>query len=154
VNLNLYGSEVEFRDKIGDVELTGKIDRIDAGQNEDARFIRVIDYKSSSKDINLNELVAGTQIQLITYIDSMAKKENAQPSGILYFNLIDPIIKSKKNLSDEELEEEIRKQFKMQGLILADVNVLKMMDNKLEQGSSKSIPVSLNVNRNNKKIRD
>ena len=68
---------------------------------------------------------------------------------MLYFNLIDPIIKSNKSLTEEELEEEIRKKFKMQGLILADINVIKMMDKTLEKGSSKSIPVSLNANRSN-----
>jgi len=143
--LRPYGNEIEFRDKIGDVELTGKIDRIDVAESEAGKFIRVIDYKSSSKNIDLNEMIAGTQIQLITYIDWVSKKENAEPAGMLYFNLIDPIIKSNKNLSNEELEDEIRKKFKMQGLILANVNVIKMMDKSLEKGSSKTIPAALNA---------
>jgi len=119
------------------------------GKSEEGKFIRVIDYKSSSKDIDLNEMLAGTAIQLITYIDKMSEKENALPAGILYFNLIDPIIKSSKNLTDEELEEKIKKEFRMQGLVLADVNIIKMMDKTLETGGSKILPVSLNVNRNN-----
>ena len=59
---------------------------------------------------------------------------------MLYFNLIDPIIKSNKNLSDEEIKDEIRKNFKMNGMILADVNVVKLMDNTLENGYSKIVP--------------
>lgn len=47
------------------------------------------------------------------------------PAGVLYFNLIDPIIKSSKSLTKEEIEEEIRKKFKMQGLVVADVEVVK-----------------------------
>ena len=43
-------------------------------------------------------------------------------------------------MAQEEIEQEIRKGFKMQGLILADVNVVKMMDNKLEQGYSDIVP--------------
>ena len=62
------------------------------------------------------------------------------PAGILYFNLIDPIIKSSKNMSEEDIENEIRKKFKMQGLILADINIVKMMDNKLEKGASTIVP--------------
>ena len=31
---------------------------------------------------------------------------------MLYFNLIEPIISKNKNLSDEEIEEEIRKAFR------------------------------------------
>ncbi|MCL2341928.1 MAG: PD-(D/E)XK nuclease family protein, partial [Firmicutes bacterium] len=143
-SFRIIGNEVEFKDIIGDVELTGKIDRIDIGESGEGKFIRVIDYKSSSKNIDLNEMMSGTSLQLITYIDSIAKKEDAVPAGMLYFNLIDPVIKSNKNLSDKELEDEIRKKFKMQGLILADVNVIKMMDTSLDTGSSKSVPVSLN----------
>lgn len=62
---------------------------------------------------------------------------------MLYFNLIEPIISKNKNLSDEEIEEEIRKAFRMKGLILSDLRIIKMMDNKLEAGASKIIPVTL-----------
>ena len=67
---------------------------------------------------------------------------------MLYFNLIEPIISKNKNLSDEEIEEEIRKSFRMKGLILSDLKIIKMMDNKLEAGASKSIPVSLDKSGN------
>lgn len=43
-------------------------------------------------------------------------------------------------MSDEEIEQEIEKQFKMKGLILADVNVVRMMDNSLEKGASNIVP--------------
>ena len=65
------------------------------------------------------------------------------PAGVLYFNLIDPIIKSSKSLTKEEIEEEIRKKFKMQGLVVADVEVVKMMDKRLESGASNIVPVYL-----------
>ena len=42
-------------------------------------------------------------------------------------------------MDEEKLQEEIRKQFKMKGLILADVNIVKMMDKKLEKGSSEMV---------------
>ena len=74
--MRFRGNEIEFKDKIEDTELIGKIDRIDIGENEEGKFIRIIDYKSSSRNIDLNEMIAGTQIQLITYIDSVSRKEN------------------------------------------------------------------------------
>lgn len=43
-------------------------------------------------------------------------------------------------MTDEEIEQEIEKQFKMKGLILADVNVVRMMDKTLEKGASKIVP--------------
>jgi len=123
------------------VEIIGKIDRIDIAENKDGKYIRIIDYKSSVKSIDLNEVVAGIQIQLLTYLDAVSKKENADLAGVLYFNLIEPVIKAKnKYLTEEELEEEIRSNFKMNGLILGNVEVVKMMDNNLTSGNSNIIP--------------
>ena len=49
-------------------------------------------------------------------------------------------------MTEEEIENEIRKKFKMQGLILADVNVVKMMDTKLESGQSNIVPAYIGSN--------
>ncbi len=122
------------------VEITGKIDRVDIAQLGDDKYVRIIDYKSSAKNIDLNQVYAGLQLQLITYLDAVCENEDLLPAGMLYFNLIDPIIKSKKSLSEEEIENEIRKKFKMQGLILADVDVVKLMDTNLEKGNSNIVP--------------
>lgn len=130
------------------VEVTGKIDRIDIAKTAEGNYIRIIDYKSSAKDINLNEVVAGLQIQLLTYLDAVCSIEDLIPAGALYFNLIDPSIKATKQLDDEKLEDEIRKQFKMKGLILADVDIVKKMDKTLETGNSNIIPAYINKDGN------
>ena len=135
---------MSLKKQVDGIELTGKIDRIDAAEDESGKYINIIDYKSSSKNIDLNEMISGVQIQLITYIDSIARKEGAMPGAVLYFNLIDPIIKSNKNLTDEEIEENIRRQFRAQGLILADIKIIKKMDKTLNEGTSDIIPVALN----------
>ena len=154
----IFGNEVEFKkdkkykpiqillDDGKKVEITGKIDRIDLAKNKNGSYVRIIDYKSSIKNIDLNEVFAGLQLQLLTYLDAVTKIEDVIPAGILYFNLIDPIIKADKNMSNEEIEQEIKKQFKMQGLILADVNVVRMMDKNLEKGASNIIPAYIDKN--------
>ena len=147
-DFKVLGNEVEFTKKMDNIEIVGKIDRIDVAENEEGSFIRIIDYKSSSKSLDLNKMVTGLQIQLLTYVDIMAEKTNKEPVGMLYFNLIEPIISKNRNLSDEEIEEEIRKAFRMKGLILSDLKIIKMMDNKLEAGASKIIPVSLDKSGN------
>ena len=148
----VLGNEVEFKDgkeyapivmqldNGQKVEITGKIDRIDIAKLDGENYVRIIDYKSSAKNIDLNQVYAGLQLQLITYLDAVCENEDLLPAGVLYFNLIDPVIKSKKSLSQEEIEEQIRKKFKMQGLILADVDVVKMMDTTLESGASDIVP--------------
>lgn len=130
------------------VEIIGKIDRMDIGQNEDGKYLRIIDYKSSAKDIDLNEVYAGLQIQLLTYMDAICKEEDLIPAGILYFSLLEQIIKSDKKLNEEEIEEKIRENFRMKGLILADIKVVKMQDKNLSQGQSKLIPAYIDKSGN------
>lgn len=125
------------------VEITGKIDRIDTVSSEKGKYLRVIDYKSSAKNIDLNEVYAGLQIQLLTYTDAICKTKDLMPAGILYFGLLEQMIKADKKITKEEIEEEIRKNFKMKGLILADINVIKMQDRNLKTGSSKIIPAAI-----------
>lgn len=67
------------------------------------------------------------------------------PAGILYFNLIEKNVNPKIK-TEEAIEEEIRKQFKMKGLILADIEVMKMQDNNLKEGgTSKLIPAGISA---------
>lgn len=152
-NFEILGNEISFADggeykpitlNLEDgrkIEITGKIDRVDIAKMSDGKYIRIIDYKSSAKNIELNQVVAGLQIQLLTYMDAMTRAEDVLPAGVLYFNLLEPFIKKDKNLTDEQIEEEIKKQFKMKGLVLADINIIKMMDNKLDKGYSNILPV-------------
>ena len=158
-SFDVYGHEVEFgkdkkykpitllTDSGKTVEITGKIDRIDVAKNKDGTYVRIIDYKSSIKNIDLNQVVAGLQLQLLTYLNETCKVEDFLPAGVLYFNMADPSIKAEGNLTDEEIEEKIKEEFKMKGLILADINVIKMMDNNIEKtGSSNIIPAGIKKN--------
>lgn len=145
-----FGTNSEYKpikirlDSGEDIEIIGKIDRIDVGKLNDKEYVRIIDYKSQIKRLDLNQVVTGLQIQLITYLDAITEQDNFEPAGVLYLGLIDNIIKANKNMPDEMIEKEIRKGFKMQGLLLADVSVIKMMDNKLESGYSDIIPAYIN----------
>ena len=153
-DFSIIGTEVEFDEKKGKykpikinlengktVEIVGKIDRIDIAKDENNKYIRIIDYKSSIKDIDYTNIYAGLQLQLITYLDAMCKIEDFIPAGILYFNLLEQMISSEKKMTEEEIEEKIKNNFKMKGLILADVKVAQMQDNNLiPSTSSKIIP--------------
>ncbi len=150
----LYGHELEFSEKSklkpmklelnngNQVIITGKIDRVDIAKSTDNTFVRIIDYKSSIQDIKLNKIISGIQIQLLTYLDEITEQKNFDPAGILYFNLLDTIVKADKNLSDEEIKKQLSKKFKMKGLVVADVDIVKMMDTNLMPSTySDTIPV-------------
>lgn len=158
-DFEVVGNEIEFKNgkeyrpieivtKDGKkVEITGKIDRIDLAKDETGKYMRIIDYKSSAKDINLNEVLAGLQLQLITYLDAVCQDKDLIPAGILYFGLVEPKIdkgKRTKDITEEEIEQKLREHFRMNGLVLAEMNIINMMDNKLKDGEkSDVIPVKI-----------
>lgn len=136
---NIYGSEVEFgKDKqypaieieLADgkkLSLTGKVDRVDVAETEEGKFIRIIDYKSSNKKIKLSDVYYGVQLQLLTYIDALSGNEFL-PGGVLYLKLDDPILRTDKNVSKEEVEDMIVKALRMNGLVLSNARLIEAMD--------------------------
>jgi ATP-dependent helicase/nuclease subunit B len=89
----------------------------------------------------------GLQIQLITYLDALwdnqGNQEEKLPGGMLYFRIDDPIVKGNGRTSEAEIEKAVMKQLKMKGLLLADVRLIKEMDNSIE-GASLIIPARIN----------
>ncbi|MBQ3414765.1 MAG: exodeoxyribonuclease V subunit gamma [Clostridia bacterium] len=148
-DFELEGTEVEFKpilmklDNGKEVEIKGKIDRLDIAKTEEGNYVRIIDYKSSAKNIDLNEVYAGLQIQLLTYMDAMCTQEDLMPAGVLYFNLLEQMVKEKTRIDEIEIEDKIRKSFKMKGLIIADIQIIKMHDKTLDAGSSKYVPAAI-----------
>ena len=139
-----------------EITLVGQIDRIDELDKGDEKYIRIIDYKSGDKSINLTEVYYGLQLQLLVYLDAIIdsdryKKQNLKPAAILYNRIDNPIIKSSENKKDAVITEEIMKKLRMNGLVLKDVGIIGEMDMSLRDGERKTslvIPASLDKNGN------
>ena len=150
-----YGYEIEFKEgklfapikiKISEnktMNIIGKIDRVDVLRANDNMYVRIIDYKSSKKDLKLEDIKDGISLQLITYLDSFIEnvnkiekqKENINkvlPAGMLYFNLSDKLINLKDYINDEEkIKDETIKALRMKGIFLKDLKIIEKMDKKL-----------------------
>jgi ATP-dependent helicase/nuclease subunit B len=133
-----------------EIDLRGRIDRVDIFEKEDERYIRIVDYKTGNKSLSLSDIYYGLQLQLLVYLDAIiegAKEEenNLNPAAILYFRIDDPIITAKENMEDESIKEAIMKKLKMKGLVVKDADIVKEMDHDLEENSSTSsiIPASI-----------
>jgi ATP-dependent helicase/nuclease subunit B len=131
------------------MELIGRIDRVDKAEDESGVYLRVIDYKSSAKDMNLSEVYYGLALQMLTYLDIIITHSSdlvgkgASPAGVLYFHVHNPIINSTKMMTIDEIEHEILNKFKMKGLMLGDQNVIRLMDQSLESGDSQIISAGI-----------
>jgi ATP-dependent helicase/nuclease subunit B len=131
------------------ITLVGRIDRVDALKTEEGTYLRIVDYKSGDKDFKLSDVYYGLQMQLITYLDALWENSDKDaenevyPAGMLYFKVDDPIIKDTGMSTPEEIEIAIMKKLKMKGLLLADVQLIKHMDNTIE-GNSIILPARIN----------
>jgi ATP-dependent helicase/nuclease subunit B len=113
--------------------LQGRIDRLDLYEEEDRVYVRVIDYKSGSTYFDIQSIYYGLQQQLSIYLsaamDYLKKRYQGKeivPAGIFYYHIDDPIV-----AKSEQVEEEIFKSLKMNGLVNEDKTVITLMDQKL-----------------------
>lgn len=127
------------------VYLIGRVDRIDKLDVDEKSYIRIIDYKTGSTKFDISKLYEGLQIQLLVYLDVLIKnsekilEKQALPGAMFYFKLDNPIIKSKKELTEYEIEKEILKNLKFDGLMIKDPKVAISMDISLEEGGASVI---------------
>ncbi|MEX1030498.1 MAG: helicase-exonuclease AddAB subunit AddB [Paenibacillaceae bacterium] len=132
-----------------EMEIVGRIDRVDVAAGSTETLLRVIDYKSSSKRLNMAEVYYGLSLQMLTYLDVAVTHsklwlgQEAQAGGLLYFHVHQPIIQSDNQLSVEDANEQLFKRFKMKGLVLAEEETVRLMDSSLSTGYSKLIPVAI-----------
>ncbi|WP_052339140.1 helicase-exonuclease AddAB subunit AddB [Gorillibacterium massiliense] len=134
------------------MEIVGRIDRVDRADGEKGMYLRVIDYKSSQKSLNLAELFHGLSLQMLTYLDVVLTHSSlwlgsaAEPAGVLYFHVHNPLITATNALDPERAEAEIRRKFRMKGLVLADEEAVRLMDEEMASrtGNSEIIPVGIN----------
>ncbi|WP_342559371.1 helicase-exonuclease AddAB subunit AddB [Metasolibacillus sp. FSL K6-0083] len=136
--------------------LRGQIDRIDAYEENGQLHLRIVDYKSSSRDLDLNEVYHGISLQLLTYLDVAVKNakellalpENQEvtvtPAGVLYVHVHDPLVRLEEYVDEQMRELQRLEKYRMQGLLINEIPVLEAMDeNLLEQKKSPVIPVSM-----------
>lgn len=132
--------------------LRGRIDRVDKSVIEDELFLRIIDYKSSSRGLDLVDVYYGLALQMLTYLDvvlSQSKKwlgMEASPAGILYFHVHDAMVSEESDLHDDELAEQLFKKYKMNGLVRAEEEIARLMDTSLDSGASDIVPVGFKKN--------
>lgn len=129
------------------MRLQGRIDRIDVSEDEEHVYVKVIDYKSGNKRFDLAALYYGLQLQLVVYMNTALELEarkhpgkEAVPAALLYYHIDDPSVESPVELTTEELEEQLTKQLRMNGVVNASPDIIQRLDKYMEDKSD-VIPV-------------
>ena len=120
----------------GKVYLQGVIDRIDTYEKNGSRYVKVIDYKTGARDFDLTKAYYGLSLQLPVYITAAtAQDEASRAAGVFYFRIKPPMVKIKKESSDDDIAKQIRKDFALRGITVRDMEIIKAMDNEAEHES-------------------
>ncbi len=126
------------------MRLRGVIDRVDLYENEDQVMVKVLDYKSGKKDIELSDLYHGLQLQLFVYLEramKLQKKYNPEkeiiPAAGFYYQMEDPIVERKSKMTVQQV---ILNELKVTGIVNEDA--VKSLDRDFEF-TSDVIPVNI-----------
>lgn len=127
---------------------SGKIDRIDLCEDEDGVYVKVTDYKTGMKSFDITALYHGLQLQLPVYMNAAMEVEKRRhpgkeiiPAGIFYYRIQDPMVERKD--TKEEVEKNILKELRLDGLVNAEENVIRHLERDLS-GSSVLYPLGRN----------
>ncbi|HLR74997.1 MAG TPA: PD-(D/E)XK nuclease family protein, partial [Virgibacillus sp.] len=111
--------------------LRGRIDRVDKSVEDDQLYLRIIDYKSSSRGLDLVEVYYGLALQMLTYLDVVLSQSKAwlgmeaTAAGVLYFHVHHAMLSEEDRLTDDEISDKLFKQYKMSGIIKAEEEIAR-----------------------------
>jgi ATP-dependent helicase/nuclease subunit B len=130
------------------ITVHGFIDRIDKAESEEGEYYRIIDYKSSEKDLNLNDIYYGLNWQMPVYLEALlnSKKQKddkiIKPAGMFYFPIKD-IVTSVTNFDGMPKN----KIIKLKGLIILDDEAIRLAEyNFFEEKEAKTMDLKLTKN--------
>lgn len=123
----------------------GSVDRVDSCDADGTRYIRVIDYKTGTKEFNINDILYGLNLQMFIYLYAIEHNGGERygeitPAGVLYMPAISPAVSADPDTPQEKIRAEVLKKYAMKGVILDDVDVITHMEH---DGKGTYIPAKI-----------
>ncbi len=124
------------------VSFAGIIDRVDLLRKDGEVYIRIVDYKTGTKDFSLEDIGHGINIQMLLYLFTLCRSENSDfarslgleegqaptPAGIVYLSANIPVVKADNYESEDEILEQAADSLKRSGLLLGEEDILRAMN--------------------------
>lgn len=115
--------------------LHGKIDRIDTVKVENEKYIRIIDYKSSKKDLSVGDIIDATNLQLSFYLYALEQTGAGKAFSAMYLPLTDTYERIDFETMGD-IRQKLRDQLKMQGLIVNNKDIFDKFEKDVDGKSS------------------
>lgn len=129
------------------IKFGGVVDRVDICNINGKNYIRVVDYKSKTKEIDPETLSSGINLQMLLYLFSITDAggiyEGYEPAGVLYSPHSINRVEEEEHRIGTVNSSAINSSLKTSGLVLNDTDVLNAMEKGIR---GEYIPVKLKVN--------
>ena len=127
------------------VTVKGVVDRVDVLRRDGNVYVRVVDYKTGSKEFSIEDLKLGLNMQMLIYLFALCnenagrifheraddKAPSPMPAGIVYLSSNIPTIELEDYKEPEEVLSLARTALDRNGLLIADEDILTAMNDAL-----------------------
>ena len=108
------------------LSLYGIIDRVDSCETEQGKLVKIVDYKSGTKDFSMEELYYGLSMQLAVYMTAVLREKenkNAVPAAMFFYHIDDPIVEKSAHA-----ELDVLKKQRVKGLVNNKMEIVRKLD--------------------------
>lgn len=127
------------------ISVGGKIDRVDIFRNDGVSYVRVVDYKTGSKEFVLSDILSGLNMQMLIYLDIICDRtlsaEDFAPAGVVYSPASMGKISGMRG--ETSFDEERQDMLKKNGLIVDDSEIINAMEIGMERKVDKKSNASV-----------
>ena len=123
------------------VSMRGVIDRVDIYRKDGTVYVRVVDYKTGSKNFSIDDLALGLNTQMLLYLFALCSQDRTArilrtdeppvPSAMVYLSSNIPTLELESYSDTENTLKKAAKAFERSGLIISDEEILLAMNEDL-----------------------
>ena len=128
------------------VSFSGMVDRVDVYSKDGEVYLRVVDYKTGTKQFSLSDVDRGVNLQMLLYLFTLCKnrskefkrsigleaEKEAIPAGVMYLSSNIALIEVDDYIDPEEVMKRAAAGVERSGVILNEADVLLAMNRELD----------------------
>lgn len=127
------------------VSFSGIIDRVDLYKQDGNVYVRVVDYKTGTKNFNISDIDKGINTQMLLYLFTLCRSNSAEfkraigaedgetlPAGVVYLSANISIIDAEGYLDADEILARASAKLDRSGMLLCEENILQAMNSELD----------------------
>ena len=128
------------------VSFSGMVDRVDIYSKDGEVYLRVVDYKTGTKQFSLSDVDRGVNLQMLLYLFTLCKnrskefkrsigleaEKEAIPAGVMYLSSNIALIEVDDYIDPEEVMKRAAAGVERSGVILNEADVLLAMNRELD----------------------